>query len=412
MSNALYKCVIFGVLLRIGLSAEIYNLFVPYSQEGGDPIFKIHPSSYWLLLVFFCNCLGVSNTHDAPRSNLTTPVRAWLGSLWLIAVVNLLRFGTSGTAYLVDTLIVPASVLLMTVHMTTEQRRAATNLFLNIIVVNSALAIAEFIGNFHLIPQSQEWSLDYFRSTALFGHPLVNALITSSTAPFVALSKWSPTKKTISLFLMYTALLSFGGRSAFAIGLVLFFVPTIAVGIRDFFQGRISVQTFLSGYLKLIIGLAFIWYICFNTDMGSRIRDLGIYDDSAAVRISSFSVFEDLTTDELWSGIDNSQYELIREGNPELSIIENFWINMVVTFGIPLFVLFCITFAWTFVNLARSQPAYYVSALLTFVTVASTNNSLSTKTCSLLIFIVLAAASRSDQETTRAIPNQRNGNLR
>src|SRR5262249_29468183 len=99
-----------AVLLRFLLNANVLDLFIKYSAEGGNIVEKIHPSSYGLLAIAAIVTLSF-------RIELSDwDVRALRALLVFLAVIGLLMMyllsmGRSGSAgYLIDSYVMACVV--------------------------------------------------------------------------------------------------------------------------------------------------------------------------------------------------------------------------------------------------------------------------------------------------------------
>ncbi|GHY88540.1 putative membrane protein [Vibrio cholerae] len=84
------------------------NMGIQYVSEGGSPILKIHVYSYLTMGIFALLALRVG------LFSLIKPLNElkkawWLAMVSMLAVIlyGFMRFGTSGLAYLIDTIFIP-----------------------------------------------------------------------------------------------------------------------------------------------------------------------------------------------------------------------------------------------------------------------------------------------------------------
>lgn len=384
--------------LRVGLPTELYNLFVPYTDVGGSPLVKIHPATLlllglapWFLLPKPSSFAGRHETSRLPLPRWMIQFAALVAS---IAFINTLRFGTGGMAYMLDTLLAPAIFGLLMSCLEPSQRLKIGQAVILFLLANSALALIEFALKWHLLPFKLEYA--HFRATAWMGNPLNNALITAALAPLTMLMPWSSARKYAALGLMFVAVLAYGGRSAFVLGGLILIFSAMLEGARAAKQGQLNLGKITGAYMVLMGGLMGALALVFFTPFGQRFLELGVGDEGAKVRLTSFELLGMLSPSQLWGGIDFSTYQLLLEINPQLTIIENFWINMLVSFGIILFAVFVASFVYYLYKMGRNQSWYIKGSMLSFILVASTNNSLSTKTLALLLFVVAVYAFRKE----------------
>ena len=132
---------------------------------------------------------------------------------------------------------------------------------MSIMFVNACLGIAEFAGHFRLTPfvAGGRLIVDDYRSTALLGHPLLNAGSTGLYALmlFFGADRALKAPLRLAMFLIQlVALVAFGGRTALVLTGV-----TIALGslrpLADFLRGRpFDMRWALAGALAVPILLA------------------------------------------------------------------------------------------------------------------------------------------------------------
>ncbi|MGO4781688.1 hypothetical protein AB4084_39990, partial [Lysobacter sp. 2RAB21] len=81
------------------------------------------------------------------------------------------------------TLMMPVAVVLIASRLNDAQLRGIFRLIVVLVVVNAAIGLAEAVFQHHLVPYTVAGGVpvieDKFRATALLGHPLENALLTS-----------------------------------------------------------------------------------------------------------------------------------------------------------------------------------------------------------------------------------------
>jgi hypothetical protein len=156
--------------------------------------------------------------------------------------------------------------------------------------------------------------------------------------------------------------------------------------VQNLWRGRLRGDVAMAVPWIAMVGIGLFAYLLLETSFGARFMERGLYDDNAAVRVGAFNVLSYLSPEDLWSGIDTTYYEAILNKYPDLEIIENFLINLILSFGIPLFLLFCISFVLFLIGLTKYGATEIKFAIASFLLVASTNNSLSTKSAALTIF--------------------------
>lgn len=378
---ALISSVIFG-------SYFLENLGIPYVSDGGSPLLKIHLYSYIILLSYFMVSIKIGMTWFSNKLGEYSNI--WLISLSCLSFVIIygyFRYGTSGMAYMVNTFLVSLMIIPLISILNHSQVDKILKLVSYLILINSIIAIFEFLTNSRII-EVEFKDFSYFRSSALLTHPLNNSLITVSLSLLLFNKTFLP--GIVYILITLLALFSFGGRSAlviFVFVLFIYYFPQmwkfITSGVKAN-KKRMALFMF-PGYLAI---LSFLM-ILINSGITERIMSNLYIDGSASARIDVFFLLEQLTVSEWIWGASHRLLESI-ELYIGINVIENYFIGWIFTFGligtIPL--AMCVFL-----------PLYYFSkngdyssklSVLIFFLVGITNNSLTTKTpVLLLLFCVL-----------------------
>lgn len=378
---ALISSVIFG-------SYFLENLGIPYVSDGGSPLLKIHLYSYIILLSYFMVSIKIGMTWFSNKLGEYSHI--WIISLSCLSFVIIygyFRYGTSGMAYMVNTFLVSLMIIPLISILNHSQVDKILKLVSYLILINSIIAIFEFLTNSRIIAVEFK-DFSYFRSSALLTHPLNNSLITVSLSLLLFNKTFLP--GIVYILITLLALFSFGGRSAlviFVFVLFIYYFPQIWKFITSGVKAnKKRVALFmLPGYLAI---LSFLM-ILINSGITERIMSNLYIDGSASARIDVFFLLEQLTVSEWIWGASHRLLESI-ELYIGINVIENYFIGWLFTFGligtIPL--AMCVFL-----------PLYYFSrngdyssklSVLIFFLVGITNNSLTTKTpVLLLLFSVL-----------------------
>lgn len=386
-SENIYKVMVFTFLTAFIFGGYLLeNLGIKYVSEGGNPLVKIHISTYILMLTvaIFTLRRGI----NVPLTSLKELRASWLISFLCIVLVifyGLIRFGTSGMAYLVDTMVAPLLALYLLSQLSTTHKNKLLTLLAYLLFINSVIAILEFILGSTLM--SVDFSkFSHFRSTALLTHPLNNALITAALAPI--LMSYTRIPYLIYFTVVTLALFAFGGRAAtgiFMLGVFILIAPKvpafIAAGVRVSKMRFAIIQAlafFASIFTILVITL---------TPIGARILSKLHIDGSAQARFDVFIILEQLSPREWFLGasqtlLDNIAFYI------QIDVIENYIIGWIVSFGIICTVLLFLSCYKLPLKIALGKNRNSAKiALIVFILVSLTNNALTTKTPALLFLI-------------------------
>ena len=253
------------------------------------------------------------------------------------------------------------------------------------------LALVERLLSVVILARNIEVSEDGFRSWALCGHPLSNALLISIAMSFILLSDMK--RKLELFFLGMVALLCFNTRSSmmyWAAAAVLYYFYLVKS------HNKLSKKYF---YYLMFAGVAVtVLMVCFG--FGNRIITMGAYDESsAAVRVAIFDIFNYYPLSDFKFGYPAKDIQMIqyRSGIYGM-IIENYWLLFLLRFGYiftSILSVLMLTFMWKNLKGRKLFDIFYI--LAAFLMVSSTNNSLSTPNNGILLFFVLCAFAFSNQ---------------
>lgn len=253
------------------------------------------------------------------------------------------------------------------------------------------LALVERLLSVIILAKNIDVSEDGFRSWALCGHPLANALLISIAMSFILLSDMK--RKLELFFLGMVALLCFNTRSSmmyWAAAAVLYYFYLVKS------HNKLSKKYF---YYLMFAGVAVtVLMVCFG--FGNRIITMGAYDESsAAVRVAIFDIFNYYPLSDFKFGYPAKDIQMIqyRSGIYGM-IIENYWLLFLLRFGYiftSILSALMLTFMWKNLKGRKLFDIFYI--LAAFLMVSSTNNSLSTPNNGILLFFVLCAFAFSNQ---------------
>lgn len=226
-----------------------------------------------------------------------------------------------------------------------------------------------------------------FRSTALLGHPLYNALVVSTMMSFFLMSPLKIHIKLLLWFTGYFAIFCFNGRSSIVGNTLMFLVFTVYTLFFDK-KAKRKDKKILAAFSVLACIALYIGIVVAN--IGGRLFEMGLFDDSSAqTRIDVWNIFNYFTlADFLW-GIDFNKIGVILYSSG-LHATENFWIDQLFSFGLVFMIMYVILYSLLFSKLLKGYSTFKALFVTgTFILLASTNNSLSSSFVALFIFIIL-----------------------
>jgi hypothetical protein len=381
------------------LSSALLNRFYPYVDPGGSPIGKIHPGSYVLILSLFCTMALLG-----PGQFLA---RAFGGRLWLSQFAAVLaitaaylisRFGISGLAYLIDCHLAALFGVMIAGALPASERALLLRIMVFAVIINAGIAVAERVLGVHLVPHFQFTDFGFFRSSAFLGHPLHNGLIVGSIGIAALFLPWPLHVRAAMALLILAALMSFASRASLMIYCAAAGTAALAGAGLAVVRNRAKPVYLYWAPIVLVVGVLALAVMASATDIGERLGAIFAGDESVEERFDAWRIFRLVLWEDLLRGVDLATIQLLIEKDPDLQIIENFWIFLALNLGLGLFVIFAISFIWFLRGVAKEGGAGAVLCVGAFLVAASTNNSLSTKTPALLFaavaFMSISAARR------------------
>lgn len=400
--NAVFALTLLVLAMYLTLAGPVLEaLGIPYTAPYGNPIFKLHPATYLLFLTLALSLLLEGNPLVALGRRLRQMplLLAYVTGIALACVYSLMRHGPSGTAFYVDTLTVPAVVVLVLCRFDAAQLRVVLRMLLTLMVLNAAIALGEAAMRYTLIPfrigdeivalnQGNE-----FRATALHGHPLDNALATGVVLLAMLDMPLSNARRLGLCALFVLALLAFGGRTSFVLNALVLLGYALVRGLRGLQAGRYGYSRVMGALTTAVMASPLAVGLVWASGLGDRILGRLYVDDSAEVRLRIYSVFEHISFTDLLFGISPARIQLVSAQiglDPKFEAIENFWLLMLLQLGAFVFVAFVVALVSGLLMLWRRSGTGGRWALVVFVITASTTNSLASK-CSALteLFAVL-----------------------
>lgn len=227
-----------------------------------------------------------------------------------------------------------------------------------------------------------------FRSTALLGHPLNNALIVSTMMSFILFSQIKLRLKLVLWVLGYLAILCFNTRSSIVGNAMIFATYFLYTLFMDKTIKHRDKKTLI--FLSICIFFALMIVIT-TTQIGGRLFELGLFDEgSAQARIDTWSIFNYFKLEDFLWGIDYNHIQIILYSTGIIAT-ENFWIDFLFSFGFVFLCIYTILYIALFTQLFKHYQIFNKTCIIsTFILIASTNNSLSSSFLPLFIFMLLS----------------------
>ena len=293
----------------------------------------------------------------------------------------------------IDTFLMPMVLLVMARGLEESAKARLARLLHLVFSANALLALYEYLTGNRLTPYvaGTLLILDDWRSTALFGHPLGNAILTGSYLVALcagAARDIAPALRPIQLGLQLAAMVAFGGRTSLV--LVLAFVAIAAMArVLGILRGR---TVSLPGVALALMGAPVFFYALFVVASSGFFDQLLLrfVDDngSAKARLVMLHLFELIPVRDIILGPDPAYLSsLLRQEGTEYGL-ESFWLATILSYGLIASLIFfagLLAFCADLVRASRPQAAW---VLIFFFLIASTSVSLSAKT---VVFGMLAS---------------------
>ena len=386
-AGALTALAVVVLFLVSGLMLQAMG--IAYDTGGGALWQKIHPASYVAMLAVVCMAFArmqpLAFVDDIVRWHKGTIV---FMAVWLLLLVHIVLFVHAPVASIVDTFLLPVMLLILLTRIS-EREAGTLAVFVHAaMTANALIAIFEFASGARLTPLVAEGvtlSADW-RSTALFGHPLQNALITATYALIMIQGGGRDLARLLRvgvIMLQLVAMVAFGGRVATLLligfgGVAIVRQLTTSVRLRRLSRTDAAVfaavATLTAIGIILLLGGGFFDLFAqrFAQDMGSTNARVAMLDLIKQLPFSAFlfgSDPEHIATLQRLEGIEFG--------------IESFWVAFVAFYGIVISILFFAGLAAFLFDLKRAARPAGGWVIFFFIAICSTSMSLAGKTSAL-----------------------------
>jgi hypothetical protein len=409
-----------GLALYMLLSAQgLLALGIPYEAPWGPFIAKLHPGTWLIVLAYLTLLTSYGNPMRVAGSQMAAQplLGIYLGCVAFIFVWSVARHGPSGAAFIIDTLITPALCAHVVLMLDSRQRHMCLAMIVAVLVANTLIGLAEGMLQHRLIPfriaSEAEIVEDFFRPTALMGHPLTNALITASLLPVAIYLRIGMAWRCLIMMLLWIGVLAFGGRTSFVVATLLYGGCFGIMVTGNILRGRFSYLQLLGGALATVFVATLAGLAIAVSGIGERVFRNLVWDNSASVRTRIWNVFDFVSAPDMLVGVSPSAiadlvWRLGLHGPGET--IENFWLGMALQLGAIGFVPFAIAMGAAMWWLWKSSRGAMRLSVAVFFISASSNNSLSSKTVGLAMLFVAVALVRNRTVPSTSRPHGRRFN--
>ncbi len=399
-NNASYVAFLFALFAalaaaRIGLNANILNLVISYSTDGGSALVKIHPGSYGLFALLGLAVLTLRIELSAGEVRLAKALLAFMALAIALVVFAGLNGRAGSTGYLVDTHVTAAAAGLLALVFPLAWRRRLGSAILLFLMLSSLVAVAEAATQVRVLPYPMNEI--GFRPTGLLEHPLGIGLANATAIGFVAAMPWSAGRKVVASGILLLGVLASGARFGTLVACAAALVIVLRIRPSGMAPERI-LQLRVLAVLGAALALGALVGGMLALGHLDRFRE-GLLDDSAMARVRIYQALGAFPWIDLLTGIDLEALRRIAKEEYGLEFIESAFVILIGQFGILGMAAFFWGLARLFRRLAAPAPAAAVVGLLAFLTVALSNNALSSKSPMItLVVLLMLAVARDPQE--------------
>lgn len=395
-SRMLYFLTAFTLILLFLLSNMVLTRFgVRYDLEGGSALEKIHPAHFLALLTL----LLVWFSHQRPMEFIDTQFTRHKGSFfflvtWVLLLFQIIVIQHKPFTPIIDTFIFPVIFLFVLTSIDERGSFKLGRLIHLLMFANALLGLFEFLTGFRLTPIDAGGVIieGDWRSSALLGHPLTNAITTGFYLVTLALGGWRNLSWIMRPLLFGTNLVAmnaFGGRMAL-ISLLAFLLVIFGLKLLTTLNGgRSARRNWLLGSLLVPLGVAAI-VIGFEAGLFDQFVERFVNDQgSASARIIMFEVFRDLSWLDIMMGPDPEYVaSLLRVQGLNFGI-ESFWIAFIMSYGLVVSMIFFVGLFAFLYDVVRASSFVAVWPIAYFLLVSSTSVSLAAKGTDLVFLVAM-----------------------
>ena len=333
-------CAFAAAIVAFAVSAmALQALGVAYEAPGGGMLQKLHPATYLAGLALVLEAAS----RPRPLAYIAGLPQRFPGAALLVVnlalmVVYAALFQRTPIAPLIDTFVVGA-IMLALYEDFSDRERAALRLILHVILsVNACLGLAEYAFHFRLTPfvAGGRPIVDDYRSTALLGHPLLNAGTTTLYAAMLILGADRAIRPPLRLAMTATqliALVAFGGRTSLILALVVVFVAALkpfgeALGGRRFDLGGALAAALVA---PLVVAAATAAWL--GGALAPLLERFAADRGSAEARLVALDLFNAFSFEDILLGPNPERLATLQNTLGIEYGVENSWLGLVFQYG-------------------------------------------------------------------------------
>lgn len=298
------------------------------------------------------------------------------------------------TSFLYLCLMCPAMILLMAKSVMDEKLlRQLFLFFVCLFVVNALISYYERITESFLFydgpllwesSENEELSSILFRSPALLGHPLQNAMIMGYMMIMILLFHIKYRYKFLLWFIGFLSLFCFNARGSILLSAMLF------VWYMVFMAKTPNKLLKIAGLCLLFLVLFSFLIFLFSTPLAGRLLSGAILEGNGEERIRIWYVLGEMDFVDFLIGLTEDDYVSITK-KLDLYTAESWLALFIIRMGLPFTIFFVVVYSkllWKLLSNVEKPRRFFL--LFSFFLFASMNNSLAVTATPLIIALLTA----------------------
>jgi hypothetical protein len=392
---------VLGTVVRVLGQANFLSMFYGYGAQGGNPLMKISPGTY-IIMIVFCRAWGRKNPpgmEDFKTAAMMVMSIVVGGVAWAMVTGQAVAVG-----YLVDSYAVGAAGIFILGKIGPEGRTKVYAALIWSLLFNALLLFPEFLLKRRFIPAPLEGARGVFRPAALLNHPLMSGLMYAVATPLVM--RWrKPFLVKAGVALLFVMCVFFSGARVSTVLTAAAFVPAALIALGTEKPKSSLGQTWLVSQSMLIAALIpIVVIVAIASGALDRIGG-GLYDKSAATRVWQFGMIQYLSPHQLIFGVGNTTAADWSVRLFQTPSVESAFVLGVFMYGLP-FTVFYLGMVVLIVALFALRGDYLVKlSALIFLTAAMSNNTLGAKNPAVFYFLMFAGSTMT--QSVRRLPRLR-----
>jgi hypothetical protein len=392
-----------SIIIRLFIPNNFLNMFYDYTSSGGVIVGKIHPGTYFLLIMAACNLF---NNHRRLLRYERGPLIGCLFLTFCVLFILVFQYAVgrlgAGASALIDTMLAAVFTTVALLGLKPESRCSIASITIKLLLLNSLLVVIEFVGKFHFIPtfhlansiSGEILQEEVFRPAGLLNHPLNVGLLNLTAIPFVALGRGSFLKQIFTIASLATGILACNVRLATILLIPVILTVSIFAVARAVRKGHnvagyiLVVSTIVLALMPLCIWAA--WSIGFF----ERFERQGLFDESANSRVAVWRILNNLTPEQTVYGLPAETINELVPALTDFEIVETSLLAFILMFGYQSAALIVAGVATFILLLTWRAPALGALGALVFLAASLGTIVLSSKSMCLTMLTVLLIGSR------------------